>query len=114
MRRNATITETRKIVLSKCQGLSDRGSLLPRLLRQILQPPFLQGAASLARTAGVATLLVAVEITTSPSSVVSPAACCCIFAVFVGPSLDGGPTCDSSAVFLIDSVCPLKKIACIA
>lgn len=90
-RRNARITEMKKTVLSECQGLSDRGS--PRLL-QTLQPPFLQGAASLlllAFSIDVATLLPGAVITfTSPSSVVSPPACRCISVIFVvGSNFDG-------------------------
>jgi len=80
-RRNVTITEMRKTVLSECQGLSVRGSPLPkRLVLQILQPPFLQGvAASLLLGCAVdgidvATFVLGAVNFISPSSVVSPAA----------------------------------------
>lgn len=64
----ATITETRKTVLRKCQGLSSRDS--PRLV-QLLHPPFPQGMLPGCGAVDVATLLIGGVTFTSFSSVSS-------------------------------------------
>lgn len=91
--KNATITDTRKTVLSVCQGLSGDSS---RLLH-ILQPPFLQESPSMRdKVAGVEFTLLSggVAITCTSSNSVSPP--CCVSAVFVDSNLDGG------SILLID------------